>query len=220
MEFLRQRAAAAEARKQTERVKHEEIVWQRQQELLLDAEEERRAQIADEDAKLAAQRAKLAAFKREHQESELMKQREQRQRYLGRAQLARKAEMDRLEDAMQMRMRAREGETTAVKADLAYNIALADVKAGQNELALLRAQESQRFHGFANLESSPAGAMSAAYYSDGSASSSTGFGGSGRSPAGSTGQAAPGNDISYADSALAASIADEELIDDGDTGSS
>ena len=58
MEYLRERQSALELDRMLERRKQEEGAWYRQQEQLLDAEDQRRKMIEAEDKKLSDQRAR------------------------------------------------------------------------------------------------------------------------------------------------------------------
>ena len=79
--------------------------WQRQQELLLEAEEDRRKMLVLEDQKLGDQRARLAAMKRETKMKELKVLDEARQRYLEQQQKIRENEILKMDKEIQRKVR-------------------------------------------------------------------------------------------------------------------
>lgn len=78
--------------------------WQRQQHLLLEAEEDRQKMIALEDQKLSDQRARLAAMKREAKIKEVKALDEARERYLEQQQMIRQNEIRKMDEEIQRKV--------------------------------------------------------------------------------------------------------------------
>ncbi|XP_067146300.1 TBC1 domain family member 31 isoform X3 [Apteryx mantelli] len=118
-----------EAKAQERKVEDE--TWYRKQELLQEAEEQRRKMLLEEEEKLAEQRQRLAAVKRELKVKELQLLDAARRRFLKYQQDQRQMELKRLDDEIARKASVREQETAA---------AAQDVEVRQMEL------ESQRQH--------------------------------------------------------------------------
>lgn len=100
VQFLKQRALALEARNQTESLRLAEEAWHQQQELLEQAEHDRRAKIKAEEHKLAEQRKRLAILQREEQIAKLQALESSRQKFVDRQKRIRQMEIHRVEDSV------------------------------------------------------------------------------------------------------------------------
>ncbi|XP_068014720.1 TBC1 domain family member 31 isoform X2 [Melanerpes formicivorus] len=129
IEYLRERQIAHEREAKAQEWKAEDEAWYQKQELLQKAEEQRRKMLLEEEEKLAEQRQRLAAARRELKVKELQFLDASRRRFLKYQQDQRQTELKRLEDEIARKASIREQETAA---------ALQDVEAQWMEL------ESQR----------------------------------------------------------------------------
>ncbi|NXN37572.1 TBC31 protein, partial [Rhinoptilus africanus] len=127
IEYLRERQLAHELEAKAQEWKAEDEAWYRKQKLLQEAEEQRRKMLLEEEEKLAEQRQRLAAVKRELKVKELQFLDASRRRFLKYQQDQRQMELKYLDD--EIARKAEEQETAA---------ALQDVEIQQMEL------ESQR----------------------------------------------------------------------------
>ena len=78
--------------------------WERQQQLLMEAEEDRRRMIELEDQKLSDQRVRLAALKRETKMKELRTLDEARERYLEQQQRIRGNEIKKMDKEIEKKV--------------------------------------------------------------------------------------------------------------------
>ncbi|XP_067146301.1 TBC1 domain family member 31 isoform X4 [Apteryx mantelli] len=129
--YLRERQLVHELEAKAQERKVEDETWYRKQELLQEAEEQRRKMLLEEEEKLAEQRQRLAAVKRELKVKELQLLDAARRRFLKYQQDQRQMELKRLDDEIARKASVREQETAA---------AAQDVEVRQMEL------ESQRQH--------------------------------------------------------------------------
>uniref|UniRef100_A0A8C8R4Z7 TBC1 domain family member 31 n=1 Tax=Pelusios castaneus TaxID=367368 RepID=A0A8C8R4Z7_9SAUR len=129
IEFLRERQLVHEIEAKAIQRKVEDEAWYRKQELLQEAEEQRRKILLQEEEKLADQRQRLAAVKRELKVKELQLLDAARRRFLKHQQDQRQMELKRLDDEIARKVSMRERETATT---------LQDVEVRQMEL------ESQR----------------------------------------------------------------------------
>ncbi|MCI4374169.1 hypothetical protein PGIGA_G00003170 [Pangasianodon gigas] len=118
VEYLRERQALQELRAEAVRQQAEDEAWYTQQELLQQAEEQRRRILQEEESKLAHQRTRLAAMKRELKVKELALLDAARMRFLKHQQNQRKMELSRLDDEIQRKMALREQETAMAVQDM------------------------------------------------------------------------------------------------------
>lgn len=118
LEYLRERQMTHEIQAEALKRKVEDDAWYQQQELLKGAEEQRRKIVFEEEQKLADQRQRLAAMKRELRVKELQLLDAARRRFLKYQQDQRKMELTRLDDEIERKMRMREQETAAVVQDI------------------------------------------------------------------------------------------------------
>ncbi|XP_077982423.1 TBC1 domain family member 31-like [Glandiceps talaboti] len=118
MEYLRQREAATELQKETERRHEEEEAWYRQQELIRDAEEERRNLLMEEEQKIVDQRIRLNAMKRELRIKEMQLLDAARRKFVHHEQQERETELKRLDEELARKVMLREQETQAAKEDV------------------------------------------------------------------------------------------------------
>ncbi|XP_006636140.2 TBC1 domain family member 31 isoform X1 [Lepisosteus oculatus] len=118
MEYLRERQMAQELRSEAVRRQAEDEAWHRQQELLQEAEEHRRRMLLEEESKLAEQRARLVAMKRELKTKELHLIDAARRRFIKYQQDQKKMELRRLDDEINRKASMREQETATVLQDI------------------------------------------------------------------------------------------------------
>ncbi|XP_053349532.1 TBC1 domain family member 31 [Clarias gariepinus] len=118
VEYLRERQALQELRAEAVRQQAEDEAWYTQQELLQQAEEQRRRILQAEENKLTEQRIRLAAMKRELKVKERMLLDAARTRFLKHQQNQRKMELSRLDDEIQRKMAMRERETAIAVQDM------------------------------------------------------------------------------------------------------
>ncbi|NWX70197.1 TBC31 protein, partial [Alca torda] len=115
IEYLRERQLAHELEAKAQERKAEDEAWYRKQELLREAEEQRRKMLLEEEEKLAEQRQRLAAVKRELKVKELQFLDASRRRFLKYQQDQRQMELKRLDD--EIARKAEEQETAAALQD-------------------------------------------------------------------------------------------------------
>ncbi|KAI5620588.1 TBC1 domain family member 31, partial [Silurus asotus] len=118
VEYLRERQALQELRAEAVRQKAEDEAWYTQQELLQQAEEQRRRILQEEESKLAQQRTRLAAMKRELKVKELTLLDAARMRFLKHQQNQRKMELSRLDDEIQRKVALQDQETAMAVQDM------------------------------------------------------------------------------------------------------
>ncbi|MBN3306118.1 TBC31 protein, partial [Amia calva] len=129
IEYLRERQMAQELRSEAVRRQAEDEAWFRQQQLLQEAEEQRRRILQEEEGKLAEQRVRLAAIKRELKVKELHLLDAARSRFVKYQQDQKKMELRRLDDEIDRKTSLRDQETA---------IALQDIEIRQMELEAQR----------------------------------------------------------------------------------
>uniref|UniRef100_A0A7N6BG92 TBC1 domain family member 31 n=1 Tax=Anabas testudineus TaxID=64144 RepID=A0A7N6BG92_ANATE len=118
LEYLRERQEVSALHADFVRRQAEEKAYYTQQELLQNAEEQRRNILAQEEEKLTQQRAKLAAMKRELKVKELQLLDATRRRFLKHQQELRASQIQRLDQEISRKMDLRERETAAAVQDL------------------------------------------------------------------------------------------------------
>ncbi|XP_038069604.1 TBC1 domain family member 31-like [Patiria miniata] len=118
LEFLHQRQAAAELKRELDKRQSEETAWYRQQKLLRDAEEQRRSLVAEEEQKLIDQRVRLQAMKRELHIQELQLLDGAKRKFMHHQQTQKEAELSRLDDEIARKSLLREQETKAAMDDV------------------------------------------------------------------------------------------------------
>ncbi|NXA40513.1 TBC31 protein, partial [Eudromia elegans] len=116
--YLRERQLVHELEAKAQKQKVEDEAWYRRQELLQEAEEQRRKMLLEEEEKLADQRQRLAAVKRELKVKELQLLDAARRRFLKYQQDQQQMELKRLEDEIARKASIREQETAAVAQDI------------------------------------------------------------------------------------------------------
>uniref|UniRef100_A0A8B9SGA6 TBC1 domain family member 31 n=1 Tax=Anas platyrhynchos TaxID=8839 RepID=A0A8B9SGA6_ANAPL len=112
IEYLRERYLMGKNGRQ------EDEAWYRKQELLREAEEQRRKMLVEEEKKLAEQRQRLAAVRRELKVKELQFLDASRRRFLKYQQDQRQMELKRLDDEIARKASMREQETAATVQDV------------------------------------------------------------------------------------------------------
>ncbi|KAL2084281.1 hypothetical protein ACEWY4_019799 [Coilia grayii] len=117
-QYLQERQALALLRAEAVRQQAEEEAWCAQQELLQQAETQRRLLLQQEEAKLAQQRSKLAAMKRELKLKELQLVDATRRRFLQHQQGQCRVQLQRLDDEIHRKMALRDQETAAAVQDI------------------------------------------------------------------------------------------------------
>ncbi|XP_071957436.1 TBC1 domain family member 31-like isoform X2 [Antedon mediterranea] len=118
MDYLHQREVANEIKEQTELRKKKEEGWYHQQELLQEAEEERRRNLMTEEQKLADQRLRLQAMKRELCMREMQVLDATRMRFMEHQGNQRETQLRRLDDELTRKSFLREQETQSAVADV------------------------------------------------------------------------------------------------------
>ncbi|XP_074433859.1 TBC1 domain family member 31 isoform X2 [Larus michahellis] len=118
IEYLRERQLVHELEAKAQERKAEDEAWYRKQELLREAEEQRRKMLLEEEEKLAEQRQRLAAVKRELKVKELQFLDASRRRFLKYQQDQRQIELKRLDDEIARKATMREQETAAALQDV------------------------------------------------------------------------------------------------------
>ncbi|KAM4685127.1 TBC1 domain family member 31 isoform 3-T3 [Amazona ochrocephala] len=118
IEYLRERQLAHELEVKAWEHKAEDEAWYRKQEILLEAEEQRRKVLLEEEEKLAEQRQRLAAVKRELKVKELQLLDASRRRFLKHQQDQRQMELNRLNDEIIRKASMREQERAATVQDV------------------------------------------------------------------------------------------------------
>ncbi|XP_042641675.1 TBC1 domain family member 31 isoform X3 [Tyto alba] len=118
IEYLRERQLAHELEAKAQERKAEDEAWYRKQELLREAEEQRRKKLLEEEEKLAEQKQRLAAVKRELKVKELQFLDASRRRFLKYQQDQRQMELKRLDDEIMRKASMREQETAATVQDV------------------------------------------------------------------------------------------------------
>ncbi|KAJ8013220.1 hypothetical protein DPEC_G00051010 [Dallia pectoralis] len=113
MEFLRERQTLQELRGEAVRRQAEDEAWYTQQDLLQQAEGQRRNILQQEENKLSEQRTRLAAMKRELKVKELQLMDAARRRFLKHQQDQRLTDLQRLDDQIQRKVNVREQESEA-----------------------------------------------------------------------------------------------------------
>ncbi|XP_072536472.1 TBC1 domain family member 31 [Salminus brasiliensis] len=141
LEYLRERQVLQDLRAETVRQQAEDEAWYTQQDLLQQAEEQRRTILQQEESKLAQQRARLAAMKREVKVKELTLLDAARRRFLKHQQNQRKIELNRLDDEIQRKMTLREQETAAAVQDMEVRQMELDAQRRLFEQQLAKEQE-------------------------------------------------------------------------------
>ncbi|XP_063055000.1 TBC1 domain family member 31 isoform X2 [Engraulis encrasicolus] len=117
-QYLLERQALQDLRAEAVRQHAEDEAWYAQQELLQQAETQRRHILQQEESKLAEQRNKLAAMKRELKLKELQLVEATRRRFLSHQQEQRRAQLQRLDDEITRKMALRDQETAAAVQDI------------------------------------------------------------------------------------------------------
>ncbi|KFZ68140.1 TBC1 domain family member 31, partial [Podiceps cristatus] len=116
IEYLHERQLAHELQAKAQEQKAEDEAWYRKQGLLREAEEQRQKMLLEEEEKLAEQRQRLAAVKRELKIKELQFLDASRRRFLKYQQDQRQIELKRLDD--EIARKAEEQETAATVQDV------------------------------------------------------------------------------------------------------
>ncbi|NXK88537.1 TBC31 protein, partial [Formicarius rufipectus] len=118
IEYLLERQLAHEAEAKAQEQKAEDEAWYRKQKLLQEAEEQRRKMLLEEEERLAEQRQRLAAVKRELKLKELQLIDASRRRFLNYQQDQLQMELKRLDDEITRKASMREQETAAAVQDV------------------------------------------------------------------------------------------------------
>lgn len=98
------RQQTLELERLAEQRRNEDEAWQRQHELLLLAEDQRKKMLELEDQKLTDQRARLAAMKRDAKLKELRSLDDARQRYLEQQQTLRELEIQKMDKEIERKV--------------------------------------------------------------------------------------------------------------------
>ncbi|XP_061104726.1 TBC1 domain family member 31 [Conger conger] len=141
MEYLRERQMVQDMQAETVRRQAADQAWYTQQELLQQAEEQRRTMLQEEESKLAEQRARLAAMKRELKLKELTLIDAARRRFLKHQHDQKRVELRRLDDEIQRKMTLRDQETAITMQDLELRQMELEAQRGLFEQQLAKEQE-------------------------------------------------------------------------------
>ncbi|NXM71888.1 TBC31 protein, partial [Serilophus lunatus] len=118
IEYLRERQLAHESEAKAQERKAEDEAWYQKQKLLREAEEQRRKMLLEEEKRLAEQRQRLSAVKRELKVKELELLDVSRRRFLNYQQDQLQMELKRLDDEIARKASMREQETAAAVKDI------------------------------------------------------------------------------------------------------
>ncbi|XP_060099237.1 TBC1 domain family member 31 [Heteronotia binoei] len=118
IEYLRERQLVHEVEAKAVQQRVDDEKWYRKQELLREAEEQRRKILLKEEEKLAEQRQRLAAVKRELKIKELQLLEAARRRFLKYQQDQQEMELNRLDDEIARKASMRDRETAATIRDV------------------------------------------------------------------------------------------------------
>lgn len=118
LQYLQQRQLAVELQKQSEQRKEEEEAFYRNQDLMVEAEKQRRDLMLLEEQKLAEQRVRLQAMKREVHSRELNVLDAVRRKYLHNQTKMKEVELKRMDDEIQRKAMLREQETQVALDDI------------------------------------------------------------------------------------------------------
>ncbi|KAJ8353824.1 hypothetical protein SKAU_G00213910 [Synaphobranchus kaupii] len=141
MEYLRERQMVQELQAETVRRQAADQAWYTQQELLQEAEEQRRHILQEEENKLAEQRTRLGAMKRELKLKELNLIDAARRRFLKHQHDQKRVELRRLDDEIQRKMVLRDQETAITVQDLELRQMELEAQRGLFEQQLAKEQE-------------------------------------------------------------------------------
>ncbi|XP_043118038.1 TBC1 domain family member 31 isoform X2 [Puntigrus tetrazona] len=141
VEYLRERQEVQELHAEAIRQQAEFEAWYKQQELLLQGEEQRRRILQEEESKLAQQRARLAAMKRELKVKELNLIDCSRRRFLKHQQDQRRIQLKRLDDEIQRKMALRDQETATAVQDIEIRQMELDAQRQRFEQQLAKEQD-------------------------------------------------------------------------------
>ncbi|XP_066032694.1 TBC1 domain family member 31 isoform X2 [Chamaea fasciata] len=118
IEYLRERQLAHESEAKAQQQKAEDEAWYRKQKLLREAEEQRRKILLEEEEKLAEQRQRLAAWKRELKVKELQLLDASRRRFQNYQQDQLQMKLKHLDDEIARKASMREQERAAAVQDI------------------------------------------------------------------------------------------------------
>ncbi|XP_069776383.1 TBC1 domain family member 31 isoform X2 [Narcine bancroftii] len=118
LKYLKERQLTHELQAKSVRRQAENAAWYRQQELLKEAEQQRRKILQEEEQKLVEQRVRLAAVNRELKIKELQVLDAARKRFLKYQQEQQKSELRRLDDEIDRKIALRDKETAALIQDI------------------------------------------------------------------------------------------------------
>ncbi|XP_067304784.1 TBC1 domain family member 31 [Pseudorasbora parva] len=141
VEYLRERQEVQQLHAEAVRQQAEFEAWYKQQELLLQGEEQRRRILHEEESKLAQQKARLAAMKRELKVKELNLIDSARRRFLKHQQDQRRIQLNRFDDDIQRKMALRDQETAAAVQDIEVRQMELDAQRQLFEQQLAKEQE-------------------------------------------------------------------------------
>ncbi|XP_064194663.1 TBC1 domain family member 31 [Anguilla rostrata] len=141
MEYLRERQMVQEMQAETVRRQAADQAWHAQQELLQQAEEQRQGILLEEENKLAEQRARLAAMKRELKLKELNLIDAARRRFLKHQHDQKRVELRRLDDEIRRKMTLRDQETAITMQDLELRQMELEAQRGLFEQQLAKEQD-------------------------------------------------------------------------------
>ncbi|EDV21190.1 uncharacterized protein TRIADDRAFT_60148 [Trichoplax adhaerens] len=152
MEYLKQRQIALELQKETEQKILEENAWRRNQQLLSEAETQRRMMIKTEEDKLLNQKSRLQAMKRELVMKELQLLDAARRNVLHDDKVQKENEVKRLDEELERISKRREEETRSALAEMELKALELRVQKEMFTQELAREQSKNVLHSKADLD--------------------------------------------------------------------
>ncbi|XP_057291272.1 TBC1 domain family member 31-like isoform X2 [Hydractinia symbiolongicarpus] len=146
LDYLRQKQAAIDIKKQRELTRREELAYYREQENVIKAEQQRRELISNEENKLAAQRKKLQSLRRDVALQELDVLDEVRRNFLHHQQQVKNVELQRLDDELNRKMLQRDEETKAALEDAEIKALEIEAQKRNFQEGLMRDNVESSFH--------------------------------------------------------------------------
>ncbi|XP_004838059.1 TBC1 domain family member 31 isoform X4 [Heterocephalus glaber] len=142
LDYLRERQTVEDMQAEVDQQRVEDEAWYQKQELLRKAEETRREMLLQEEEKMAKQRQRLAAVKRELKIKEIQLQDAARRRFLKLHQDQREMELRRLDDEIERKVQMRDREIASTAKDLEMRHLELDIRKRLYEKNLTKNQEA------------------------------------------------------------------------------
>lgn len=146
LEYLRQKQAAIDIKKQKDMTKQQEVAFYRDQGELIKAEQQRRELVKEEEKRLAEQRRKLQSLRRDIALQELDVHDKVRRKHLAYQQQVKNLQLQRLDDELSRKMNLRAEETKNVLQDAEIKALEIEVQKRQFQEELIRENIEASFH--------------------------------------------------------------------------